>query len=130
VKNKIKTTVVARTDERFVFAKNKGIERASVFPASNSNGDAVLVALPLDNNNFGRNRFHLGFLGLTSPELGSVFETSGTERHRRRGESERDSHRSPIKSELFREVLCYNEQSFSGPEDARNTTMGDFSGRP
>ena len=32
MKNKIKTTVVARTDERFVLAKNKGVERAPIFP--------------------------------------------------------------------------------------------------
>lgn len=62
MKNKIKTTVVARTDERFVFAKNKGIERASIFPASNANGYAVLAVLRLDSNNFGRNGFHWCFL--------------------------------------------------------------------
>jgi hypothetical protein len=45
MKNKIKTTAVARTDERFVFAKNKGIERASIFPASNANDYAVLAVL-------------------------------------------------------------------------------------
>jgi hypothetical protein len=45
VKNKIKTNVIARTDEEFVFAKNKGIERASIFRSNNSNVYAVLAAL-------------------------------------------------------------------------------------
>ena len=62
MENKIKTTVVTRTDERFVFAKNKGVERAPIFPASNSNGYAVLAVLRLDSNNFGRNGFHWYFL--------------------------------------------------------------------
>jgi hypothetical protein len=61
VKNKIKTTVVARTDERFVFAENKGIERASIFRSFNSNGYAVLATLHLDSNNFGWNGFHWCF---------------------------------------------------------------------
>ena len=45
VKNKIKTPVVARTNERFVFAKNKGIERPSIFRFFNSNRYAELPAL-------------------------------------------------------------------------------------
>jgi hypothetical protein len=69
VKNKIKTTVVARTDERFVFTKNKGIERASIFRSFNSNGYAVLATLRLDSNNFGWNGFHWWLIGLISPEM-------------------------------------------------------------
>jgi len=62
VKNKIKTTVVARTDEGFVCAKNKGIERASIFRSFNSNGYTVLATLRFDSNNFGWNGFHWCFL--------------------------------------------------------------------
>ena len=101
VENEIETTVVARTDERFVFAKNEGIERASIFRASNSNGYAILAALRLDSNNFCRDGFHGCFLCLTSPQMGPVFKASGTERHQRRSESGRDSHRLPMKSNFF-----------------------------
>jgi hypothetical protein len=101
VKNKIKTTVVARTDERFVFAKNKGIERASIFPASNSNGYAVLVALRLDSNNFCRNGFHWALSISDFAADGPVFKASGTERHQRRRERMVNSHRLPMKSSFF-----------------------------
>jgi hypothetical protein len=131
VKNKIKTTVVARTDERFVFAKNKGIERASIFPASNSNGYALLAALRLDSNNFGRNGFHWCFLVSWSDFAadGSVFKTSGTERHQRRRESQKDSPRSPIKSNFFARCSVIT----SNPSLVRRRKQGEmdeFSGRP
>jgi hypothetical protein len=101
MKNKIKTTVMARTGEGFVFAKNKGIERASIFRSCNSNGYAVLAALGLDSNNFGRNDFHWCFFGLTSPEM-----DPSSKLRPRRGitgrESARYSHRSSMKSNFFR----------------------------
>jgi hypothetical protein len=77
VKNKIKTPIVARTDERFVPAKNKGVERAPIFPASNANGYAVLGVLRLNSNNFGRNGFHWCASQSDFTGDGSVFESFG-----------------------------------------------------
>jgi hypothetical protein len=68
VKNKIKTPVVARTDERFVLAKNKGIERAPIFPASNRGVGPTRARREPYNGHFGeiRNSFRVRVCGLDS----------------------------------------------------------------
>jgi hypothetical protein len=50
--NEIKPTVVTSTDERFVFSKSKGGERASIICNPNANDHVVLVDQPMGGYNY------------------------------------------------------------------------------
>jgi hypothetical protein len=63
--DKIKVPIVTRTHERFVLAEKKGVVGASIFRESDSNDDAILLALPVDGKNFCGNGGQSCFLPLT-----------------------------------------------------------------
>ena len=50
--NEIKPTVVTGAEQRLAGAKNKGVERASIFRERNPDNDMKVVALSIDGNNF------------------------------------------------------------------------------
>jgi hypothetical protein len=80
VKNKIKTTIVARTNERFVFAKKKSIERVSIFHAFDSNRYTRNWPLGVSTAITSQEWLSSVLLGLTSPEMdpSSNFGHGGT----------------------------------------------------
>jgi hypothetical protein len=56
--NQIKVTVVTRTGERFVLCEDKGLVGTAIFRDSYSNNHTVLIAQPLDCQNFCGNGGH------------------------------------------------------------------------
>jgi hypothetical protein len=57
--DEVKTAVVTRADERLLFTKRQGVERASKFSKHDLDDDQVLIALSINGENFGYDGSHL-----------------------------------------------------------------------
>ena len=51
--DQIKTPIVTRADERFLFAEGQGVERTSEFTKQDLDDNQIFVALLIDGENFG-----------------------------------------------------------------------------